>query len=142
MTKILWFDNDTQRQTIAVDVLRKQGYEVKLVPNLTEAESSLAESEWDLLILDVQIPIAETEVEEFPPDQTAAGHSTGLAFFRRHKDELRESDTQVLVLTVRTDEQVRKEFMAEGLPEEGFATKYGLRDMDDLLDRVKLLLTK
>lgn len=143
MKKILWFDNDIIYLAPYVDVLTEKGFAVEVAETTGEAERAINETPYpDLLILDVQVPIrTDSELLDYPPDETESGHSTGLCFFKRYKAALTEHGTSVLALTVRVDDEIRKEFFKAGLPERNFATKYGLRDVAKLLERVNSVLS-
>ena len=139
--KILWLDNDPAQVHPYLETLNEEGYLAKAVSTVTEAESLLNSNRYDLFILDVMIPIKNSDEERrFPPDKTAYGRELGLYFFLEYKEKLQVSNTQVLVLTQRLDLNIRDEFIKAGLKPDQFFTKFAIRDVEIFLSKVKSLL--
>jgi CheY-like chemotaxis protein len=138
--KILWLEDD-----MAYSVEYKKGmpedFEMTLVHNVTDAEREIKEHQYDLLILDVMIPIWDQELKDYPPDLTESGYKTGLVFFKRMKSVLEEKNTPVFVVTMFMDDKIMHEFIGIGLQSGCFATKYSLREMGDFRDKITELLS-
>lgn len=137
-TKILWLDNEVKWIQPYVDALKQEGYEPNPVPTVSEAEQELKKHHYDLLILDAMIPtISAKEVEIYNTKATLSGIKTGIVFYQRMKHNLEEKGTKVLVITASIFDKLRLEFVHLGLPEEQFSTKYELKDVSSLVDKVK-----
>ncbi|MFL6274463.1 MAG: hypothetical protein ACJ74G_04565 [Blastocatellia bacterium] len=138
---ILWLDNDPAYLEPYVETLREEKYEVKVVMTVSEAETELQSQPFDLLILDVMIPTkGAAEEARYGPKDTDKGAKTGLLFYLRNKDRLQEVATRVLVMTVRLDEDIVKQFVRSGLSRDCFVTKFEVRDDAVFLNRVEALL--
>lgn len=139
--KILWLEDEGAHQRPHTRKLRSDGFKLEVARTVTEASKALHRERFDLLILDVMVPTrTKREEEEFPPEKTDLGLKMGLYFYEKLKPRLDETDTKVLVFTVRLDSEVRKAFHRLGLPEDHFATKVELRRVDDFADKVRELL--
>jgi CheY-like chemotaxis protein len=142
MPKVLWLDNDLTNIEPYVEIMRDSGIEVGLASTITQAEEQL-KSEYDLLILDVMIPTkTEREEEVYHPEETESGRKTGLVFYKRMKQSLEQRGCKLLVLTVRLDEGILREFLAAGLPRGSYETKMTLREAPIFLERVKGILSQ
>jgi CheY-like chemotaxis protein len=140
MLKILWVDNDPAYISPYIEALEDRGSIVTVVTTAIDAESALNKERYDLLILDVMIPTkSEREEEIYHPEETEYGLKTGLIFYRRNKERLTKTKTQILVVTVRLDKGILDEFMEEGLPRECFSSKLDLSNVEIFLDRVAAL---
>ncbi len=141
--KILWLENDAGWVQDFKDALEQSDCEVTLLTRVSEAEKELSNKQWDLLILDVMIPTKGLDEEiDYPPSETDAGHDTGLLFYRRNREVLRKAGTPVLAFTVRMDKEISDAFRQAGLPEDCFATKLELRNVDVFLRRIEALVEK
>ena len=139
--QIIWLDNDPAYTDPYVSALTDQGYEVSVVETITEAEEALDEQHYDLLILDAMIPTKNEEEEErFPPEETDRGLKMGLIFYKRWKAALDKAQTRVLAITVRIDETIQNEFIKLGLPPESFARKTKIKRVQDVLQKVRVLI--
>lgn len=137
---ILWLDNDRGLYQDYSRLLTENGYDVEAVESAIEAERALADREHDLVMIDVMVPTLNAEEElTYSPEETDAGYKTGLVFWKRNKEFLTSRGIPVLVCTVRLDEEIRDEFMAAGLHDENFATKYDLASPKYFLDKVRSL---
>lgn len=141
--RILWLDNDPAYLGTYEEALLENGFEVKLVTNVTSAERLLETETYDLLILDVMIP-TKTEAEEnfYPPEATDFGLKTGLLFYCRMKPKLDQNMTPVLVMTVRLDSAILDAFVKAGLKQDNFCTKMSLRERPIFIGKVKEILGK
>jgi len=126
--RILWLDNDAALILPYKVALESEGFEVSIVRTLAEASAVLLTSPYDLLILDVMVPLTENDVAHGYSFETASdGAATGLAFYVKHRELLRERHTPVLVMTVRVDRSIENEFTLAGLPSDCFVTKTAMR---------------
>ena len=137
---ILWLDNDVKLIDPYVDGMRQEGYDVTAVNNVSEAEALINEKKYDLLILDVMIPLFPKEESDYNPGETSMGANTGLVFYKRNKDKLGKKETVVLVMTVRLDSEIQDAFTKEGMPTDCFETKHTLRELPVFLEKIKGLL--
>jgi CheY-like chemotaxis protein len=141
--RILWLDNDPAYLEPFVEALAEEGYEVEVVATVAEAEQSLREKRYELLLLDVMIPtINAKEEERFDPVLTKMGNNTGLLFFTLNKELMEQRGMRLLVMTVRLDKPIMDEFVKAGLPRTSFATKYDLRDANVFLARIRGILNE
>jgi len=139
--KILWLDDDPAQVSSHLEILEDEGYSVKVVSSVTEAESLLKSDRYDLFIQDVMIPTKSLDEEKrFPPDKTDYGRKLGLSFYLKYKEKLQQDKTQILVLTQRIDWDIRDEFIKAGLPPEQLGTKFAFRDIEVFLIKVKGLI--
>lgn len=141
--RILWLDNDPAYLEPFVEALTDDGYEVKVVATIGEAETALQSARYDLLLLDVMIPTVNANEEvRFDPSLTKLGNQTGLVFYRLNKNLIESAGTRILVMTVRLDKSIMDEFISEGLPADRFATKYDLRDSSVFLAKIHSVLAE
>src|SRR5215213_5948959 len=129
MYRVLWLDNDQSKTEPYVYHLRQTGdFMVDGAPTVTEAERLMQSNAYDLIILDVMIPVTRAEESSaYLPEQTDNTHKTGLVFYRKHAARLAQAGTRIVVLTVRIDDAIRREFAAAGLPVNAFRSKLELR---------------
>jgi len=143
MQRILWVDNDQAYIWPQVVMLQQRGLVVDLAETVTEAEEMLAQYTYDLLILDVMIPVTESEERgAYPPELTEETHNTGLVFFKRHVGALNKVGTRIVILTVRIDDAIRRHFVSEGLDKDDFKTKLDMRYTPDFVTFVFNALAK
>lgn len=136
--KILWLENEPQLHEMFADYLRLQGHEVRFATRVTEAESLLGSGQFDLLILDVMIPLwDEAEEERYPPHLTDRGSLTGLHFYRLMQKDPNLRRCPVLVYTLRSDVPLVEAFRQEGLPDGCFANKFDYQAPEELLRKVE-----
>jgi len=83
--RILWIDNDRIFLSPHVHRLVVEGYAVEQAFTLSEGLEKLKERRYDLVILDVMVPVREQEEDLFPPGETDLGRKSGLAFYRRFR---------------------------------------------------------
>lgn len=139
--KVLWLDNDSAHVLEYQELLEEEGYEVTSATSVSQAEALLETKRYDLVILDVMIPTKSAAEEKlYSPDGTDKGFKTGLVFYRRMKEKLEGRGSEVLVLTVRLDQQILSEFIEAGLPRECFATKFSLRESEVFRLKVRTML--
>ena len=139
--RILWIDNDPAYIQPFVIALQGEGFDVKVIKSAARAEAEIGVQLFDLVILDVMIPtINESEEDTYKPSETDDGHKTGLLLFKRVKARLEGNRIPVLVMTVRIDKGITKEFLDAGLPSSCFVTKMDLKETPDFLDRVRSLV--
>ena len=135
--RILWLDNDPAQIWSFVRTMRVAGMEVTVASTVSEAEEQLRGGFYDILLLDVMIPVTDREIATgYGPRETDDGLNTGLAFYVRNK-HLVTDRTAVLVLSVRVDGAARAAFIAAGLPPENFITKFKVRDASVFLDEIR-----
>jgi CheY-like chemotaxis protein len=140
--KILWVDNDPGYIRPFKIALEGEGYSVTVASTVFQAEACVDGQSYDLIILDVMIPtVSEVEEDAYRPEDTENSLKTGLLFYRRKGKELEQRGTPVLVMTVRIDKAIRREFIAAGLPENHFATKMELRESPHFVSKIKALLS-
>jgi CheY-like chemotaxis protein len=139
--RILWFDNDPAYLIPFVQALADEGHQVKVVENLTDAERTLAQERFDLMIVDVMIPTKnEQEETRYRPEDTDLGYKTGLLFYKKLKKNLEAAHTAILVMTVRLDKAIMDEFISAGLPPDSYATKYEMSEPADFLGKIRWAL--
>jgi CheY-like chemotaxis protein len=139
--RILWLDNDPAYLIPFVRALQEEEYQVTVVESLTEAEESLQQDSFDLMIIDVMIPtLNSSEEARYQPEETDLGYKTGLIFYKHNREALNKSGTRTMVMTVRLDKSIRDEFIKAGLPTDAFATKYQMSEPINFLDKVRRTL--
>ncbi|MEN3330000.1 MAG: Response regulator receiver domain [Acidobacteriota bacterium] len=136
--RILWLDNDPAYLIPFVASLEDENYSVTVVESLTDAEKSLQQERFDLMIVDVMIPTLNSgEETRYQPDETDLGYKTGLVFYQHNREILQKAGTRMMVMTVRLDKAIRDEFIKAGLPSDAFATKYQMSEPSNFLDKVR-----
>ena len=134
---ILWLDNDKALIYPYLSELKRHNIKTEVTNSVLEAEELLKSSKFDLVIIDVMIPIInEKESKIYKSENTNSGLATGLIFYRRTKKTLKCTDTKVLILTVRLDEKIKIEFIKEGIQPENFATKLSLREISSFMRKI------
>ena len=130
---ILWLDNDPGYIYGFVEALKRAGFLVDVVRSVTAAEALLRNRSFDLVLIDVMVPLTEAERDAgYSAAVTDEGHKTGLEFYRRNRETIDEHGLAV-ALTVRVDKAIRDEFIAAGLPSTNFLTKLEVRDAGDFV---------
>jgi CheY-like chemotaxis protein len=138
---ILWIDNDSRHIYPFALALRDEGYNVAVVPTVSEGEARLARGAVSLVILDVMIPVTSAEEKgEYSPDKTDETHETGLAFYRKNEKYLTEHEVPVIVMTVRPDQGIADAFVHAGLPADRFVRKFEVREVDAFLAKIHNIL--
>ena|SRR5438105_3916785 len=124
---VLWLDNDPGNIGALGMSLRQAGMDVTVVTKVGAAEDLVRRGHFDLVLVDVMIPVTDDEVNSgYAADHTEYSLLTGLVFYIRNRQYLAKS--VVVVLTVRIDGETREKFVAAGLPPENFMTRYEVRD--------------
>lgn len=141
MKHVLWLDDDTAFMEAHCVRLELEGLGVDRALTLSDGLSKLSSKvTYSLLILDVMIPVAAQEQDQFTPEATDDGKLSGLAFYKLFRRMLAEKGTEVLVLTVRDEKEVREAFLAEGLLEDRYVRKSDIQDVADLARKVRQVL--
>ncbi|MFC1717254.1 hypothetical protein ACFL6S_26570 [Candidatus Poribacteria bacterium] len=140
MARILWLDNDRFVPRIYILGLMNEGHVVKHVYWLSEAIEEIKSNQYGLVILDVMLMVTEDEQEEFPDGETNRGQNAGLVFYHKYGHFLKMQNTSVLVLTIRSDPEIRKAFTEAGLPDECFAHKAELARAETFLEKIAALI--
>lgn len=136
--RILWIDNDPGYLEVFFLVLEDEDSIVIHARTVSDGEKLLATQEIDLLILDVMIPVTEEDqANGYSYEATDDTYRTGLVFYTRNRELLRQRHVPVLVLSVRVDQTIREEFVNAGLPPECFATKYQVAQIERFLEKVR-----
>jgi len=139
--RILWVDNDPAYIKPFAGALRKDGFEVSIATSAGEAEKLLSNDGFGLVILDVMIPTKTDEEEQiYAPAETENGLKTGLVFYKRMCHLLAKKGIPVLVLSVRVDREIKREFESASLPTGAFTTKMEVRTVRSFVARVKGML--
>ncbi|MFC1717256.1 hypothetical protein ACFL6S_26580 [Candidatus Poribacteria bacterium] len=136
MAKILWLDNDRVFPKIYILGLIHEGHEVKHALSLSEAIKELDSDKYDLLILDVMMTVRDDEQDLFPDGATNHGQKAGLVFYKEFKERLENDNVSLLVLTIRSDSEIREAFTVAGLPSKNFASKPEVARAEVFLARV------
>lgn len=131
---LLWLDNDLGQVEIFRGGLQDDEFEVVIAVRISEGQRLIPTRKWDLLILDVMIPLEEEELEDY----TSGGLKTGLMFLRRNASLLRERRIPVMVTTVLRDEGLLEAFRSLGLPKTNYVSKEELETSQDLVDRIRV----
>ncbi len=134
--RVLWIDNEDIFIRPHIFRLRAEGYTVVQALSLTDGEQEIKKHQYDLLILDVMMNESAEEEASYPPAETDFGKKAGLLFYRRFAGLLARRGTKLLVLTVRVDPGIRREFLDAGLPAGCFVTKAEVRDTAVFLSKV------
>jgi CheY-like chemotaxis protein len=133
---ILWLDNDPGQIHAIIKALEKNGDVVTVCRNVSAAEHMIDTAKFDLVVLDVMIPITADELAAYPYAETDNTLSTGLLFYRRVRERLLASGTPAMVVTVRIDNEIVQAFVRAGLPANRFVTRYSVRNTKTLLTRL------
>lgn len=138
--KVLWLDDEPMLVRAQVKCLLKNGYDVDQVKTVTKAERKLKGGRYDLLILDIAIPVTEEEESRYPPIDTRHGHMTGFYFYSLSKDHLRRQGTKVLLVTSYLEyvDEIGQRSSEEGLP---VVSLFQIRKDERILDIVDDILS-
>ena len=141
MKKILWLDDEPRYAAAQIEYLSFKGYRIDMAKTVGEAEARLNREAYDLLILDVAVPVLPEEEDRFPVNRTKNGHETGFLFYQLWKNDLDKMGTKVLVVTslLDYDPGILQLFSNEGLPSEYVVSNYSLRRAEPLLKIVEEL---
>ena len=138
--RILWVDNDKVFLAPHILRLRIEGYVVDQVLTLQEGLDALVKSHYDLLILDMMMPIGSEDNGAFSETATNFGKNGGAALFKVAKDTISRMGCATLVFTIRSDHAIRKVLADAGIPVENLMTKAQGADTADFLKKVRQLL--
>jgi len=99
--KILFIDDDVQRVSSHIEMLRMEGYEVEPEPSAQKALEAFTKnpSGYSLIILDIMMP-----KDEFTREKTNFGRTTGLALLEKLRGI--SEKIPIIVLTVLRDPTV------------------------------------
>ncbi len=140
--QILWLDNDKVFLMPFILRLKAEGYTVKQALLLTEGLRELEKNDYDLLILDIMLPVQEQEENLFPPNDTNSGLESGLLFYKKYKGLAENKGIPIFVFTIREDAPIRNKCLDAGLPPRNYMTKIEGADTAIFLARVKELIEK
>ena len=141
MANILWIDNDRIFLTPFVERLKKAGYKPVRAYTVSDAERLLKENDkWDLVIIDPMMNISEEEEKDYPPSRTDGGLKVGVIFYERNRQRIQEIGAKAVVLTMRYDDEIIREFEGLGIPVEMIKYKMDVSDTADFLEWVKKML--
>lgn len=116
-------------------------YEVTHVTTVTEAEKRLAKSRYNLLIMEVMIPVrGSAEMYRYPPSETDCGHKTGLIFYRHNREILGQAGTLTVILTIRTDRNIKQSFIDSGLPADQYLEAADYQEIGQFISKISELL--
>ena len=111
--KVLFVDDEPFLMSYLVERLRDECHEVALATTLTEAARRLSENQYDLVLLDIMLPLG--------PDPSYEGSDSRSAGSRLLK-ELRQGhfagtgkDVPVIVMTARADPVLRRQMSKYGV---------------------------
>jgi CheY-like chemotaxis protein len=139
--RVLWVEEDYMDPFESA--LELKGYEVVRAFFLSEAIEELKKGPFDLVLLDVMIPIEDEDVDlGFTYESTKGGTESGLAFYQWLRAELGAGKkTRVLVYTILDDDvDVRRRFIELGLLEENYLSKVNTSNVNDLIWQVERVL--
>jgi two-component system phosphate regulon response regulator PhoB len=111
---IFFVDDDRRRTDIYVEMLRMEGYDVTFAATIKEAEKELKDGNFDfhLVILDIMMPyggyIGENSLES---------RTRGIEFLKDIRKIKKEDELPVIILTVCSDEIIKKETYEAGCNE-------------------------
>ena len=140
--RILWIDNDDVSLKPYVLRLEAEGYSVKQVVTLAEGLKEVENNDYDLLIVDIMMPVSREEDAVLHDKDTDRGRKAGLIFYQEYKDLLKKKRITVLVFTIRENTEIRGEFLAAGLPAKNYMTKVEGADGAVFAARVKDILER
>jgi len=134
--RILWVEEDyLDAFQMAME---SKGYDVTRAFFLSKAVQDLEKSAFDVLLLDVMMPIEEEDIAiGFTPEATRGGNESGLEFFRRYNEKILDSKVPVLVYTILGNVgEVREKFIRLGLNPRHYIDKVGSSNVNALLEHV------
>jgi GAF domain-containing protein len=124
---ILWVDDQPSIIAPFANLLKTHGYAVDEERYLSAAERRLLAERYDLLILDLMVPLQETEYEDYRRAEND-GYS-GLELYKRLRKKLDESQRpHVLVFTSVVDQRAFDKCRVEGLPKDCFVRRLDFQD--------------
>lgn len=140
--KILWIDNDERLLAPHILRLETEGYTVKQATTFTEGLKEVENNGYDLLILDIMMPVSEEEDALLHDKETEKGRKAGFVFYNEYRELLENKRIAVFVFTIREDVEIREKFLAAGLPEKNFMTKIEGADTKVFAARAKDILER
>lgn len=139
--RILWIDNDLPFLGPFRWALEYEGYQVTIAGTVSDAENFLTGGNYDLVIIDVMMPLTEEdEAAGYSPALTGQGLKTGLAFYIRNRDLFLTRRIEVIVMTVRIDQDIVDEFAAAGVPRRCMVTKFEVGSVVTFLQKIRSTL--
>jgi CheY-like chemotaxis protein len=138
--RLLWVEEDYMEPFEAA--LRAKGFDVERAFFLSDAVERLANDIFDLLLLDVMIPIEGEDLKlGFSDENTFGGDRSGVEFFRRYQENLRSRQIPTMVYTICGDDaDVKREFVELGLDPRNFVDKVGDSNVNTFLAHVERVL--
>ena len=140
--RILWLEEDYLEAFEAA--LQSKGFSVTRAFFISDAVKQLEESRFDLLLLDVMIPIEDQDIRlGFTKSTTAGGDRSGIAFYQKYRDKLNSEGIQVLVYTILGDnDETKQAFVDLGLKPENYIDKVSSSNVNDLIQHVEKALRR
>ena len=134
--RLLWIEeSEIERETV-VQLLAQAGIDVVVAERVAEAERLLDQGGFDLVILDVMMPIEEEDEARGYGAEGEGGMETGLVLLGRMSRQIFACPKGLMVVTMRLEDGIRDKFIAAGVPPSRFFTKYQLRDAREFRDKV------
>lgn len=120
MHTILWMDNDVKLLKPDVDRLKRSDFDVHTVGTVSDAVKCIQDDNatWSAIIIDVMMGVND------------GGREGGLEFYRQMKHELDKRNIVPVVYTRRSDEKIRNQFGAAGLPPDAFFVRGEIEPSD------------
>ena len=128
---LLWVEEDYLEP---FEMALRTHYDVARAFTLAQAEKAIDHRRFDVVVLDVMIPIEEEDLAYgYTVVNTTNGDHSGLEFYRRHAKHFRAAGTVVLVHTICGDDSgIRKQFLDLGLPAHLFVSKVSFCSVNEL----------
>src|SRR6266496_1458943 len=118
--RILLVDDDPINQMVALGLLRRRGWEATAAANGKEALQVLAKQQFDLILMDLQMPELDgfqtasiIRQNETGPPPDASGHETALNM--REANQSRGNHIPIIALTTASQPGVREKCLAAGM---------------------------
>jgi len=137
--KILWLDNDVLGIGGYEKALVSCGHSVEVVASVSKAEDLLAKNQYDLVLIDLMIPIKRHEYEEYRPEITNGGKNTGLVFYERCKEVIDRKKSLPVILTIRNDKMSQDQATSLGIKKDCYLTKTKYSRAPDFVRKITTL---
>lgn len=143
MKKILWMDNDQAFLTAHKWCLVNAHYSLVHTKSLKQAEKLVSDENWDLVLVDIMMNVKADDEHDYPPSRAENGHSAGIVFIERIKQQVEEMNGIIAVLTMRADNEAFNRCSALGITKDRYRYKMEVSDPDDFLEWIEscMLLT-
>ena len=125
-----------------VKFLRHKGYYVDVATCVSDAENQLKEKHFDMLILDIAIPVLPEEEKKYPATKTGHGYRTGFHFYHLWRKELERRSIKLLVFShfIEYGPDIAEFFIERGVTPDCILSAFKYQKVVDLFKKVETMI--